>query len=90
MSAWSITGFSRCRTYSRADESFYYFRMAEPDYSAEKPRYTTLPVYDRCASTSPAIATPLYYGVHQLDGHWLVEIDGTSMRVDGAQFGKAL
>ena len=75
---------------SRSGESFYYFRMAEPDYSAEKPRYTTLPVYDTMREYIAGDDHRLYYGVHQLDGHWLVESDGTSMPVDGAQFRKAL
>ena len=28
-----------------ADQAFYYFRMAEPDYQPDKPTFTPLPVY---------------------------------------------
>jgi hypothetical protein len=75
---------------SRADESFYYFRMAEPDYSAEKPSYTTLPVYDAMRDYIAADEHVLRYGVHQLDGHWLVSGDGEAITAEGAQFEKAL
>lgn len=75
---------------SRSDESFYYFRMAEPDYSTEKPAYTTLPVYDAMRDYIAGDTHQLYYGVHQLDGHWLVETDGETVAAPDAQFDKAL
>lgn len=75
---------------SRSNESFYYFRMAEPDYSDEKPSYTTLPIYDAMRDYIASESHTLFYGVHQLDGHWLVETDGTAAGADGAQFGEAL
>lgn len=75
---------------SRANESFYYFRMAEPDYSEEKPHYTTLPVYDTMRAFITSDEHVLRYGVHQLDGHWLVTGDGKRVQHEGAEFGSAL
>lgn len=74
----------------RSDESFYYFRMAEPDHSAEKPSYTTLPVYDAMRNYITESAHPLRIGVHQADDHWLIATDGEPVDADGAQFGTAL
>lgn len=74
----------------RSDESFYYFRMAEPDYSNEKPSYSTLPVYDAMRDYIASHDRALLYGVHQLDGHWLVNSDGEAVTIEGAEFGKAL
>lgn len=75
---------------SRADESFYYFRMAEPDYSDDKPSYTTLPVYDAMREYIATHDRTMKYGVHQLDEHWLVSGNGEAAVVEGAQFEKAL
>lgn len=75
---------------SRSNESFYYFRMAEPDYSDEKPVYTTRPIYDTMKAHITADDHALHFGVHQLDGHWLVATDGAAQTADGAQFDAAL
>lgn len=75
---------------SRANESFYYFRMAEPNYSDEKPNFTTLPVYDTMRDYITGHDRALQYGVHQFDGHWLVGGDGEPITADGAEFGKAI
>ncbi|MCC6564903.1 MAG: cellulase family glycosylhydrolase [Chloroflexi bacterium] len=74
----------------RSDESFYYFRMAEPDYSDEKPSYTTLPVYDAMREYITGGDHPLRIGVHQANDHWLIEADGDVVEASGAQFGRAL
>ncbi|MBK9125169.1 MAG: cellulase family glycosylhydrolase [Chloroflexi bacterium] len=73
----------------RSNESFYYFRMAEPDYSAEKPSYSTLPVYDAMREYITAVDHPLRIGVHQAGEHWLIETDGGVIDADGTQFGTA-
>jgi hypothetical protein len=77
---------------SRKGESWYYFRMVEPDYSDDKPRYTPLPVYDAMKAHITGQTPVLYQGVHQLDGHWAVEAgeDAELVSLDSAQFGRAL
>lgn len=72
--------------------SWYYFRMAEPDYSLEKPTYTTLPIYDAMKTYITRQTPTLYPGVHQLDGHWAVDYaeDAAVVSVDGAQFEQAV
>jgi hypothetical protein len=77
---------------SRSDESFYYFRIVDPFYSPENPRFAPLPVYDALKTyIAQQKADPvLYAGTHQLDGHWAVETDGQSADLLGAQFGTAL
>jgi hypothetical protein len=72
--------------------SWYYFRMAEPDYSEEHPTYTTLPVYESMKTHIQNQTPTLYQGVHQLDSHWAVQIDDDAQVVElaGAQFDEAL
>jgi hypothetical protein len=72
--------------------SWYYFRMAEPDYSDERPTYTTLPVYESMKAYIQSHPPMLYQGVQQLDGHWAVQTDDNVQIVDltDAQFGEAL
>jgi hypothetical protein len=48
---WSWVGQVTYWFFTRPDpseqgQSFYYFRMVEPDYSAEKPTFTPLPIYN--------------------------------------------
>jgi polysaccharide biosynthesis protein PslG len=76
---------------ARKGESWYYFRMAEPDYSPEKPTYTTLPVYDSMKNFIATQTPTLYEGVHQLDEHWAVLYSENTevAEVEEAQFGKA-
>lgn len=72
-----------------ADQSFYYFRMVEPDYSPEDPTFTPLPVYDAMQEYIANRPPVLYRGVHQAD-HWLIEtVDGETVTDDAAQFGEA-
>lgn len=77
---------------SLKDRSWYYFRMTEPDYSDEKPTYTTLPVYDAMKAYIQGQTPTLYQGVHQLDQHYAVtyDADAAVTAVDGAQFDQAL
>jgi polysaccharide biosynthesis protein PslG len=72
--------------------SWYYFRMAEPDYSPEKPFYTTLPVYESMKAYIEAQMLTLYQGVHQLENHHAVLYRGEAqiVKADGAQFSDAL
>lgn len=78
---------------SRKNQSWYYFRMAEPDYSDVKPTYTTLPIYDAMQTYIASHPRILYPAVHQLDQHWLVTYtdDETAVvKADGAQFDEAI
>ncbi len=72
--------------------SWYYFRMAEPDYSDEHPTYTTLPVYEAMKAYIRQNPPTLFQGVHQLDDHWAVQADAdaAAVTVTGAQFDEAL
>lgn len=72
--------------------SWYYFRMAEPDYSDQHPTYTTLPIYASMKAYIQQNAPTLYQGVHQLDGHWAVAVDNAAeaVKIEGAQFDEAL
>jgi polysaccharide biosynthesis protein PslG len=72
--------------------SWYYFRMAEPDYSEEHPTYTTLPVYESMKTYIKSQTPTLYQGVHQLDSHWAVRTDEAAqvITVSEAQFDDAL
>lgn len=77
---------------SRKDESMYYFRLVEPDYSAEKPRFTGLPIYDALQTylNDPA-REHLYQGVHQVEGAYRIRNwQGEIINAEGAQFGKAV
>lgn len=76
---------------SRQNEPMYYFRMAEPDYNADKPTFTPLPVYESMRAFITTQDPVLSAGVKQLDGHWAVTYaDGVQrVDVDGALFGKA-
>ncbi len=76
---------------SRRDQSLYYFRMVEPDYSAEKPSYTPLPIYDSVRSYITTTPPTLYPGTHQLDEHWAVyTVDAQTVPDAEAQFGSTL
>ena len=50
-----------------ADQSFYYFRMVEPDYQPETPRFTPLPVYDSVKEYITTQNPVLYRGTHQAE-----------------------
>ena len=75
---------------SRKDESMYYFRLAEPDYNAEKPSFSGLPVYAAMQDYLANVTPTLYQGVHQADDHYAITHFGESEAADGAQFDTAL
>jgi hypothetical protein len=61
--------FFKRATDQEKDQSWYYFRMVEPDF-------TPLPVYDALKTyTHSNEAQTLYPGVHQ-EGHWLLSYTG--------------
>lgn len=71
-----------------ANQSFYYFRMAEPDYQPETPRFTPLPVYDSVKNYITTQDPVLYRGTHQAET-W--QIDGGDYYGDAsARFGEAV
>lgn len=78
---------------SEMGQSFFYFRMVEPDYQPDKPTFTPLPVYETMKSyIAQTQADPvLYRGIHQAE-HWAVEHLGTmSISEDtNAEFGQAV
>lgn len=65
-------------------QSWYYFRMVEPDF-------TPLPVYESMRAYIAGLTPTLYRGVHQED-HWALTRADDSERVlaPGAQFDRAL
>jgi hypothetical protein len=74
---------------SEANQSFYYFRMVEPDYSPDKPHFTPLPVYDAMRAFITQQQPTLYPGQHQAEA-WQAQHDGQVQPLDGAQLGAAL
>jgi hypothetical protein len=48
-------------------QASYYFRMVEPDYSADKPDFTPLPVYNAVKDYIHSQTPTLYTGVHQAE-----------------------
>jgi hypothetical protein len=77
---------------SRKDESMYYFRLVEPDYSAEKPSFTGLPIYDALKMyLNDPVRDWLYQGVHQVEGAYRIRNwEGEIVNAEGAQFNKAV
>ncbi len=88
MREWPWTGvtfywfFKRAADFER-NQSFYYFRMMEPDF-------TPLPVYDALDDYMTTLTPTLYEGVHQAE-HWAVDLgdDAEMVEAEGAQFGQA-
>ncbi len=55
------------------NQAFYYFRMVEPDYTADRePPYTPLPVYEAMREYITTTTPILHVGVHQASGHWAI------------------
>ena len=71
-----------------ADQSFYYFRMVEPDYQPEKPRFTPLPVYHAVRDYIHQQKPTLHRGVHQAET-WQIQSDKDVIVDDSARFGQA-
>ncbi len=86
---WSYVGvtfywfFKRAADYER-NQSFYYFRMVEPDF-------TPLPVYGAMRDYTADLTPTLYRGVHQED-HWALRLpdDAQIVSAAGAQFDEAV
>jgi hypothetical protein len=75
--------FKRPADYEK-NQAFYYFRMAEPDF-------TTLPVYDTMKLFITTQQPILYPGVHQAEDWRVTGSQGNELqKVGGAEFGKAL
>jgi hypothetical protein len=77
---------------AESDQSFYYFRMVEPDYQPENdPPFEPLPVYDAMKDYIRNRPPILYPGVYQAE-HWAIgRADGARIvAMDDAQFGEAV
>ena len=72
-----------------ADQAFYYFRMAEPDYQPEKPTFTPLPVYHSVQDYLSNLEPILYRGRHQAET-WQIAGGGASVADRSARFGAAV
>ena len=71
-----------------ANQSWYYFRMAEPDYQPEKPTFTPLPVYDSVKAHITGEQPTLYRGAHQAET-WQVDGAGNLLPDGTARFSQA-
>ena len=71
-----------------ADQAFYYFRMAEPDYQPEKPSFTPLPVYHSVSDYIKDQQPVLYRGTHQAET-WQIQPRGMRVPDGSARFGSA-
>ncbi|MDE2774662.1 MAG: hypothetical protein OXI77_01870 [Chloroflexota bacterium] len=71
-----------------ADQAFYYFRMAEPDYQPEKPTFTALPVYHSVQDYLSKLEPILYRGRHQAET-WQIASGGATVADASARFGAA-
>lgn len=68
---------------SRRDQSWYYFRMVEPDF-------TPLPIYDAMRMHIGAAIPTLYAGTHQAETHGVrLSTDAAVVPVEGGVFGQA-
>jgi len=73
MEEWPWVGvvnfwFFKLPSNARQNESMYYFRMVEPDF-------TPLPVYEALRDYTANLTPMLYFGTHQED-HWALEYTG--------------
>jgi len=75
-----------------SNQSFYYFRMVEPDYSEAHPTFTPLPVYKAMRDHITSQKPTLYEGVHQVAGHWALETEprARSIALSGALYDEVL
>ena len=71
-----------------ADQSFYYFRMVEPDYQPEKPTFTPLPVYSSVRDYISSQQPTLYRGTHQAET-WQIASASEIVEDSSARFGSA-
>ncbi len=73
--------FFKRATDAEQSQSWYYFRMAEPDF-------TLLPVYDSMKAHVESNPPSMYPGLHQED-HWAIQVEGVWERIpsESAQLG---
>lgn len=72
-----------------AGQSFYYFKMVEPDYQPETPRFTPLPVYNAVQDYITTQDPILYRGTHQAET-WQIENDSEPIFDASATFDRAV
>ena len=73
--------FKRAADYERG-QSWYYFRMVDPDF-------TPRPIYGTMQAYLTTLTPTLYQGVHQADDWAITLTDAQPVTPDGAQFGDA-
>lgn len=71
-----------------ANQAFYYFRMAEPDYQPEKPTFTPLPVYHSVKEYITEQQPVLHRGRHQAET-WQILSERAMLAEQSARFGSA-
>ena len=69
-----------------ADQAFYYFRMAEPDYQPDRPTFSPLPVYHSVKDYITNQKPVLYRGTHQAET-WQIQLAGAPIADESARFG---
>jgi len=72
-----------------ANQAFYYFRMAEPDYQLDKPSFTPLPVYHSVKAHIANEQPVLHRGRHQAEA-WQLGTVGAPIDDESARFGRAV
>ncbi len=87
ISYWFFTRSDR----SEANQSYFYFRMVEPDYSLDKPTFTPLPVYDSMKQYIAGQPPTLYRGTYHFRD-WGVTLadEAEIIQRDDATFGEAV
>lgn len=78
---------------SESNQSFFYFRMVEPDYQEDKPTFTPLPVYNAIKDyiTQRRENPVLYAGVHQAESWEISRSDNaTPVSIENAELGTAI
>jgi hypothetical protein len=75
--------FFKRATDTERNQSWYYFRMVEPDF-------TPLPVYEAMRAYTASLTPTLYPGTHQED-HWALEYQGEweTVQIANRQIGKS-
>jgi polysaccharide biosynthesis protein PslG len=91
---WSWVGGIAYWFFTRPDpseqgQSFYYFRMVEPDYQPDRPTFTPLPVYTSMLNYITTQTPTLYRGTYQAET-WQATFEGELVDEAPAQFGQAL
>jgi polysaccharide biosynthesis protein PslG len=74
--------FKRAADFERG-QSWYYFRMVDPDF-------TPRPIYDTMRTYLTTITPTLYQGVHQADDWTITLADPQPVTIDSAEFGDAV